>query len=193
MTRRLPKERRFKRHVFLSMPNVRTARQEELVVALYAELDRRHLYARTVGVTDSGVVSPLSLVRKTMRRCHGALILGLVQGKIDSGTSKPGTRERKSLRNFVFPTPWNQLEAGIAFAMGLPLLIVRERGIGGGVFDPGAAGDRFVHPVQLRSPRPWKTGELKSTLDAWEGEVVRHARRARRNRRPGKATQRKRA
>jgi len=175
MTRRLPKERRFKRHVFVSMPSALTSRQKDLVDALYEELDRRRLYARTIGVTDFGTKSPLALVRRTMAKCHGALILGLIQGRIDTGTSKPGPKKRRPLRSSTFPTPWNQLEAGIAYAMDLPLMIVKEVGICGGIFDPGAVGDHFVHSVDLGTSRTWRTAELKSSLDEWNAEVICHA------------------
>jgi hypothetical protein len=147
MTRRLPMERRFRRHVFVSMPTILTERQRELVDSLYEELNLRRLYGRTIGVTDFGTKSPLALVKRTMMKCHGALVLGLVQGRIRAGTSKPGTKKRKQLRNSTFPTPWNQLEAGIAYDIGLPLMIVKEDGINGGIFDPGAVGDQFIHSV----------------------------------------------
>ena len=32
-------------------------------------------------------------------------------------------------------TPWNQVEAGMAAALGLPVLVVREPGVVGGVFE----------------------------------------------------------
>lgn len=161
------------------MPRARTDRQQELVESLYEELDLLRLYARTIGETDFGSRSPLAQVRQLMAKCHGALILGLVQGKIAVGTSKPGTQDHKLLRNSKFPTPWNQLEAGIAYALGLPLMIVKEEGISGGIFDPGASGEQFVHSVKLGRARTWHSAELRSSLDEWKIDVVGHWRGAR--------------
>ena len=40
---------------------------------------------------------------------------------------------------YVAPTPWNQLETGLLFGLGLPLLVLKQEGITGGIFDEGAS------------------------------------------------------
>jgi hypothetical protein len=114
-----------------------------------------------------------------MEKCHGALILGLVQGRSRIGSNKTETKKGIPLPDSPSPTPWNQLEAGIAYAMGLPMMIVKEPGISGGVFDIGAAGDQFVHALEVTNSRTWRSDELKSSLDEWRDEVVQHARATR--------------
>ena len=46
------------------------------------------------------------------------------------------------------PSPWNHLEAGILFGLRLPILIFRDTGITGGVFDPGVS-DVFIHEMPV--------------------------------------------
>jgi hypothetical protein len=70
----------------------------------------------------------------------------------------------------VFPSPWNQLEAGILFSLGLPLLVFRESGIYGGVFDHGVS-DVFIHSI----PLPTLSGSAKKSFSAvflkWQAQI----------------------
>ncbi|MSP02734.1 MAG: hypothetical protein EXR07_17055 [Acetobacteraceae bacterium] len=57
----------------------------------------------------------------------------------------PEPEGEKSKKEKVYEhTPWNQLEAGIMFSFELPVLVFREDGIEGGVFDIGGHQDLFV-------------------------------------------------
>ena len=51
------------------------------------------------------------------------------------------------------------MEAGILFGLGLPLLVFRENGISGGIFDSGVT-DVFVH----RMPPPNITAEKRQEM-----------------------------
>ena len=68
------------------------------------------------------------------------------------------------------PTPWNQLEAGIAFALDLPLLIIHESSVAQeGIFDP-QIGDRFIHQTDLSLD--WlRSKQFLQPYDEWVVEV----------------------
>jgi hypothetical protein len=84
---------------------------------------------------------------------------------------KPGTPEETKIQDRFWPTPWNQLEAGVAFALQLPLLIIRESGVEGGVFDAGNT-DRFVHQAEMTDE--WFQGQpFLQPLNEWLAEMVR--------------------
>jgi hypothetical protein len=92
-----------------------------------------------------------------MHQCSGALALGLRQLHVETGEAKAGSPVAKTVADLYLSTPWNQIEAGIAVALERPLLIAREKGVEGGVFDIGSS-DRFIHQVEfgtewLESPR----------------------------------------
>jgi hypothetical protein len=96
------------------------------------------------------------------------VILGFGQFTATTGTWKSGTKaEAAILTPLKFPTPWNHLEAGILFALGRPLLVFREDGLSGGVFDPGVT-DVFVH--QIPQPRA-SQDDLKEIFLKWRGRV----------------------
>ena len=100
-------------------------------------LDDLQLEPRALGRSDYPKDVPLREIYVIARHCHGGIILGFEQIQASAGVLKRGTKEEKLIsktKPLVFPTPWNQLEAGILFGLKLPLLIFREPGITGGIF-----------------------------------------------------------
>jgi len=103
---------------------------------LEGELKVRGLTGRSLGTINYSNQAPLLAVRQLMNSCDGAIILGFTKLQIKQ------IKQHDS--EIQLPTPWNNLEAGIAFALNLPLLIICEEGISGGIFDIGAS-DQFIH------------------------------------------------
>jgi hypothetical protein len=93
---------------------------------------RYNLEPRALGRSDYPTELPLREVLVIAKHCAGGIILGFEQYRSLDGIDKPGTgSEARRGPSVPFPTPWNQLEAGILFGLGLPLLIFRESGISG--------------------------------------------------------------
>ena len=138
------------------------------------QLDDNDLEPRALGRSDYPTELPLREVLLIARHCSGGVILGFAQCRADSGVLKPGTSAEKRVSTpLLFPTPWNHLESGILFGLRLPILVFREEGITGGVFDNGVS-DVFVHPI----PSPDITGTAKAALkqvfQRWAGKVREH-------------------
>lgn len=157
--------------VFLSRPTLLTDAQDGFCSALMEILAQHGLRPRTVGLTDFGNRTPLSIVRRVMAECAGAMILGFGQLTVESGMRKPGTRAEVPVpRGLAFPTPWNQLEAGMAFVLSLPLFVVRESSVAAeGIFD-AAVADYFVHHAELTSD--WlRSPAFQQPFEEWAAEV----------------------
>ena len=106
--------------------------------------------------------NPLHEVRTLARHCAGGIILGYSQVSAQQAT-RIATREEPDGSLFVFqqqfedyqaPTPWNQLETGILFGLSLPLFVLKQVGIAGGIFDEGAS-DVLVHSMPM-PPQGWQ-------------------------------------
>src|SRR5437588_13096591 len=119
--------------VFVSAPTVLSKEQEASRRHIVRELEDSGLEWRALGRSDYPTELPLREVLTIARHCAGGVILGFQQVRADSGALKPGTPEEKPITTPIFfPTAWNQLETGILFSLGLPLLVFRESGISGG-------------------------------------------------------------
>ncbi len=160
--------------VFVSSPTSLSPSQEAARTVIIQQLDDNDLEPRALGRSDYPTDLPLREVLLIARHCSGGVILGFEQCRADSGVLKPGTSAEKRISTpLAFPTPWNHLESGILFGLRLPILVFREEGITGGVFDNGVS-DVFVHPI----PSPDITGTAKAALkqvfQRWAGKVREH-------------------
>src|ERR1700761_6353110 len=131
--------------VFVSSPTSLSPDQEARRETICRILNSLNMEPRALGRSDYPTDLPLREVMVIARHCSGGVILGFNQFTASAGVSKPGTaQERPATGPTFFPTPWNHLEAGILFSLGRPILVFKESGITGGVFDPGVT-DVFVH------------------------------------------------
>jgi hypothetical protein len=155
--------------VFVSRPTDLSANQQESYELITQQLKRYRLEDRALGRSDYPTELPLREVLVLARHCSGGLILGFEQFRSLRGINKPGSMAEKEIAaRKPFPTPWNHLEAGILFGLRLPLLIFREPGIEGGIFDSGVT-DVFIHTMPKQS-----SDGLDEVFLKWQAEVRRH-------------------
>lgn len=160
--------------IFVSRPTSLNPQQRTFAEYVCGVLEDLGLDTRTLGRTDYPTYNPLREVFSIAKHCSGALILGFIQCECTAGVSKPGTEQQKALRDpVVFPTPWNQLEAGIAYSLRLPILVFREHGINGGIFDPGVS-DIFVHEMPRIPITEEKKEEVREVCLKWQAAVRGH-------------------
>lgn len=177
--------------VFASVPSKLNARQTASRLYVYGRLLNAGLEPRTVGGSDFAMLNPLHEVRTLARHCAGGIILGYRQIEAQIAvTSRWGkdevgelTLEERRIEPYVAPTPWNQLETGILFGLGLPLFVLKEDGIDGGIFDAGSS-DVLVHSMPMPRPdwtsgdphqAPWNehvTRSFESALRRWQATVI---------------------
>jgi len=162
--------------VFVSCPTKLNPDQEGSRAVIFEILNELQLEARALGRTDYPKDVPLKEVYVIAKHCHGGIILGYEQFNTSSGTWKRGTSEEKQVHkksSISFPTPWNQLEAGILFGLRLPLLVFKEKNICGGIFDLGTS-EVYVHETPPNKPNDNQRAQLKEVFLKWYAEVSRH-------------------
>lgn len=151
--------------VFLSRPTTLSPDQESSCGQITEVLDSLQLEPRTLGRSDYSTTNPVNEVLAIARHCSGGIVLGYKQYYAEIMISKVGTPNAQDIHQAYLPSPWNHLEAGILVALGLPLIVLKEDGIGGGVFDAGAL-DVFVHRLPSN---PWDS----ATRDGLHGVFLK--------------------
>jgi len=155
--------------VFISCPTDLSEVQEHSRKLILEEIDNLFLEPRALGRSDYPTDLPLREVFIIAKHCAGAVILGFEQFQSSEGIWKKGTDKERSADKVIFPTPWNNLEAGIIYSLGLPMLVFKEVGISGGVFDHGVT-DVFVH--EMPNPAAKQTqSDLKEVFLKWQAKV----------------------
>lgn len=159
--------------VFVSCPTTLSAEQDLKRKIIIDILDNLQIEPRALGRGDYPKDFPLKEVYIIAKHCAGGVILGFEQLYIETGTRKrkcAGEKPITSEQAISLPTPWNHLEAGILFGLKLPLLIFKEEGIEGGVFDYGIS-DAFIHTMPEGDAPPEKINELKQVFLKWFAQV----------------------
>lgn len=167
MTSRIP--------VFVSAPTDLGPQQLKTLEYMHTLLKDEGLEDRTLGKSDFATDYPLKEVMLIARHCSGGLILGFTQIKADTVTYKPGTPKQRTEDAARMPTPWNNLEAGMLYGLQLPLMVFREEGIGGGVFDDGVS-DVYVHPLPIGDNLEPRREQIRSAVRIWASKVRDHYR-----------------
>lgn len=156
--------------VFVSAPSKLSDDQQVSYDFILDRLRKENFERRALGRSDYPSDYPLKEIVLISRHCAGAIILGYNQISATKALLKPGTDEEKEIEDLKVPTPWNQLEAGILFSMKLPLLVFREAGVTGGIFDTGTS-DRFINKLPLGSELQPAKAQIIATMQNWAAEV----------------------
>jgi hypothetical protein len=126
------------------------------------------LYPRTLGKTDYPSRAPLDEVITLLDDCAGAVILGYPQIEVTAGLLK-GQNIREPL---LLPTEWNHIEAGLAYARRLPLLVIHHVGVGRGIFDRGAT-PTFLYERDLSAPAWPLSPDLQGAINKWKRDCLK--------------------
>lgn len=155
--------------VFVSRPTWVADEFSSGLQLFLARLEDLGLRPRTIGVTDYPVKGPLDEVVELLKKCRGAVILGYPQIHVASGAVKD-----KTVENIFLPTEWNHIEAGIAHALGIPLLVVHHSNVVRGIFDRGAINS-FIYERNLSVPNWAFSPEITGALKQWRDQCLTHS------------------
>lgn len=163
--------------VFLSYPKPSFGRQQEFIRRLVSYLDSRGLVPRTLGVTDYDMEAPLTAIRRLMLESNGLITVAFRRTHISTGTVRARTDikelEETPLEDVWLTTPWAHIEPAMAYQLGLPILILREKGVvADGILERGVVG-LYLPEFKLDedSDDYLLSDEWKNIIGAWEGQV----------------------
>lgn len=116
----------FRIPVFLSHPSRLNVLQQQFVDEMIRQIKKAILFPRTLPITEQYPETPLTNIRRMITSSYGMVSLNLRQrevGLIQNNLGAPlaGTTWEGS--------PFAQIEPGMAYQFGLPLLLVRETGV----------------------------------------------------------------
>lgn len=129
--------------VFISRPTWVGKEFREGLEGFLSFLETHDLKPRTIGSTDYPTEVPMDEVIALMDECQCAIILGYPQTYVIRGKIKDLEKD-----NFPLPTEWNHIEATLAYAKNMPLLVIHHKGIDKGIFEHGATS-KFIYETDL--------------------------------------------
>jgi len=131
--------------VFFSYPKPAFSRQEEFVRRITDYLEERGFAPRTLGVTDYDMDAPLTAIRRLMLDANGLITVAFRRTYVESGAARAGTDidglDSDTIDGTWLTTPWAHIEPAMAYQLGLPLLLLREKGVlADGIHERGIVG-----------------------------------------------------
>jgi hypothetical protein len=161
--------------VFLSKPGTLDERQRQLIDQVRRMIDEQELTCDTIERSEYPKFGVIAEVRRLMGGCSGAVIFGLSQLDVREGTWRSNTPEEARVAGVKLPTPWNQIEAGMAAMRNLPVLLVCQPGVTGGILDLGGGDDLVFRLDSGETPGGLPGGEAFAN---WCAAVRERARAA---------------
>lgn len=154
-------------NVFISHPTPYTKYQMEFLALVDNLLKVNNLNPINLGKNNWDFRSPLKPIKELMDSCKAALIIGLERHHSYIGYEKEYSNDSKELIHKYSSSPWIQIEAGMAYQAGLPLLILKEKKVyAEGILDPQIS-DSFVFEFEIEKMHKKLSPELSETILSW--------------------------
>jgi len=156
--------------VFVSVGATATAEQESFVRSIEDRLRSESLIPKTVGRNTFSADAPLKAITELMEKCSGIVVIALERSYFPSGLDKRGGPRQVNRAETRLPTPWNHIEAAMAYTKHLPLLVIVEAGLKAeGLLEPGY--DWYVQTVPLEA-MALGSNEFNGVLADWKEKVL---------------------
>src|SRR5258708_22973884 len=114
--------------LFISAGTAATTRQKRATEFVFAALRNAGLSPRQMNNNEWSFEQPLRAIRGIIEGCDGIAVVAFSRYAFPSGTERKNEGDQ-TLTDVRFPTVWNQIEAAIGYARGLPLLVIAEKGL----------------------------------------------------------------
>lgn len=156
--------------IFVSAGSPSNDAQEKFIQAIEQKLRDAGFEPQTVGRTRIAAEAPLKEIIRTIDEAVGAIIIAAERIYIKNGIERRGGEAEQTFGDVKLTTPWNQVEAGMAYCKGLPVFVVMEKGIRQeGLLEPY---DWIVLPI----PFPFSRDTLDTTafndrFNAWKSKI----------------------
>jgi hypothetical protein len=122
--------------VFLSTISPHLPRQEAFLRDLRAAMRTLGLEPVAVEPDEYDARDPVGKILATLRRCDALLCVGLARSHAYFLREKEGSAKELEVTHRFYTSAWLHLEAGAAFALGKPVIVLCEESIASdGVFD----------------------------------------------------------
>jgi hypothetical protein len=155
--------------IFVSVGQVANDQQDQFIRSIEDRLRAEALIPQTVGRNVFSADRPLITIKECMDSCSGVVVVALERKFFSSGIERRGGPRETKLADIKLATPWNQIEAAMAYDRGIPLMVIVEEGVTEeGLLERG--NDWYVQTVKPE-PSALTSAEFNGVLASWKDKV----------------------
>lgn len=141
--------------------------QSQFLDNIEKQLKHHELNPVNLGRNNWSYKTPLTPIKNIMSDCKAAVIIGLERSHSFIGYEKEGSKECKEYVHRYQSSPWIQIEAGMAYQAGLPLLILKEdKLLAEGILDPKVS-EFFIFEFNLDKVYKSLSKDINEVIDSW--------------------------
>ncbi len=158
-------------NVFISHPTPYNKYQKGFLSLVQARLEQYGLNPTNLGKNNWDFRSPLKPIREMMSECKAAIIIGLERHHSYIGYEKEHSKDSSELIHKYTTSPWVQIEAGMAYQAGLPLLIIKEKKVyNEGILD-SQISDSYIFELEIEKQYKKLSPELEEIILSWVNHI----------------------
>lgn len=117
------------KNIFISVGPQNTDNQKKFLANLKERLKAEGFDFKIIGENTFGAEPPWKTITDSIDNCSGVVVVALEKTYVKLGSENRGGDNEIPLNDVRIPTPWNQIETGLAYFKGLPILMIMEEGI----------------------------------------------------------------
>lgn len=156
--------------VFISVGRTSSREENDFLRAVEVHLKSHGLSSRVVGRTDFVDENPFGKILAVMKECSGVIIIASERLVFHDGIEFPKSVGKIALPNVFLPTVWNQIEAGLAYALHLPMLMFAESSLRRDGFLEQEYDWQILRWDDLVAER-LKSADFLSAFEKWKNDV----------------------
>jgi hypothetical protein len=155
--------------VFFSVANPHNDVQKEYIKHVGEYFEKKGITLQTlVGWDDD---DPLIPIMEDMKAASGCLVLALERNYVVTGIEKRGSKQESMISNIAFTSPWLHIEAALARAHDLPLIILKPTQMQNeGLIHNEKFVSRIIRLEKL-DPKDLDEYPIKGAIQNWIKEV----------------------
>lgn len=158
-------------NVFISHPTPYNDHQEKFLTLINNMLKEHGLNPTNLGKNNWSSRSPLKPIKEIMATCKAAIIIGMERHHSYIGYEKENSKETKEYIHKYSSSPWIQIEAGMAYQAGLPLMILKERKVfSEGILDSNIS-EYYVFEFEIEKQYKRLSDELRAIILDWINQI----------------------
>ena len=162
--------------IFISVGRISASEEDDFLHAVEGILKSHGLNPRTVGRTDFADENPFQKVLHVMKECSGIIVIASERMVFERGIEFPKSVEKTGLRQVFMPTIWNQIEAAMAYALHVPMLVIAESSLRADGFLERKYDWQVLRWENLL-PERLTSADFLSVFETWKNEVAVFERR----------------
>ena len=157
---------KMKPKIFVSVGSAGTPLHLQASEAIFRALDTAGLSPRQMDKNEWSSEQPLRAIKRVIEDCDGAAVIAFSRYHFTTGSELGRGGIEQPLTDVRLPTVWNQIEAAMAYANGIPLLVIAEHGLR----DDGLLEGRYDWKVYWTDfkPEQLQSDAFLGYLESWK-------------------------